>query len=120
LPDDQPRGEPLEGLHHHFVHRSEVVMDEAVVHSGLFRQPARGHRALALRDEQGLGRIEDRGDSLRAGAALGGIAARGHGRLSQRISTNWESQRVPTNRDSRGASTGQVSPGQWAAVTLAS
>ena len=41
-------------------------MDEAVVHSCLLRQPPRGHSTMALRDQQRLGGVEDRGDSLGA------------------------------------------------------
>ncbi len=51
LPHCQPLGEALEHAHEQVLHRAEVVVDEAVVHAGLLRQPARRDRGVADLDE---------------------------------------------------------------------
>jgi hypothetical protein len=59
LPLDQPLGETLEHAHQQLLHRSEVVMDEAVVGPGLVGHPTRGDLCCADVDEQPLGGVEE-------------------------------------------------------------
>ena len=57
---DQLLGEALEHAHEQLLHRSEVVVDEAVVHPGLLGDPPRRDPGCADLDEQPLGGVEER------------------------------------------------------------
>ena len=59
LPDDEPVGVALEHLQQQFLHRAEVVVDQAVVEPCLFGELARRDGGVADADEQALGRVEE-------------------------------------------------------------
>src|SRR4030095_1825515 len=61
---DQTGGEALEHLHHHLLHRAEVVVHQAMIDAGLFAELSGRDRSVALFDEQTLRRVEKRLDGF--------------------------------------------------------